>query len=137
MANLFKSKKSRKGLNRYDCSNGQKVSQATIDRKRSESHRKFLELLGANPICEACQNERANDFDHTIAQARCKVIHKTELIWTMANQPMSCRNCHHQWENFKSGEYLNHKNYSERMDYLEQHDPEGFRIRTALTPTPA
>lgn len=111
---------------KYNCSNGERVSQATIDRRRAKSH---LEFVDKPQICWACCRKMANDFDHTIAQARCKVIGKTELIWAVNNQVLSCRLCHSEWESFKSGEYKKHLNYETRIAYLKENDEEGWQKR--------
>lgn len=114
------------------CSDDTRVSQATIDRRYAEARAKKYAGVTTTLPCESC-GQPGNDNDHTIAQARCKVIGKTELIWNPDNFPWSCRVCHKQWENFKSGEWLLHGNCSERLLFLKEHDPEGFNIRVTLT----
>lgn len=119
-------------MNYSECSDGAMVSQATIKRNLSESYReKYWNISSA--VCECCQSEMSVDSDHTIAQARCKEIHKTELIWNPGNYVRSCRVCHKQWENFKSGDWLLHKNVIERLAFMQEYDPEGYTIRVELT----
>lgn len=118
--------------NRHYCSDGSQVTQATIDRKYAEARADKYAGYTAILPCEAC-GAPSVDNDHTIAQARCKVIHKTELIWHPDNFPRSCRTCHKQWESYKSGDWINHNNVEERLAFLKEHDPEGFRIRIELT----
>jgi len=118
--------------NKAYCSNGERVSQATIDRRYAEARKKKHEGNG-RPMCGGCEERYADHNDHTIAQARCKVIHKTELIWHPGNFEDSCHICHGQWEAFKSGEWLNHKNIEQRLRFLKEHDPEGFKVRIELT----
>lgn len=118
--------------NMYDCSDGSRVSQATIDRRYAEARKKKYAGTFARLLCESC-GEPGNDNDHTVAQARCKVIHKTELIWNPENFPWSCRKCHREWENFKSGNWTKHGNVEQRLRFLKTHDPEGFIIRIELT----
>lgn len=84
-------------------------------------------------LCEGCQEVRAVHNDHTIAKARCKVIHKTELIYDLNNFVDSCERCHKQWEAFKTGDYLLHKNVEQRLAYMKEHDPEGYNERIHLT----
>lgn len=118
--------------NMYYCSDGSRVSQATIDRRYAEARKKKYAGVFARLPCESC-GQPGNDNDHTIAQARCKVILKTELIWHPENFPWSCRTCHRQWENFKEGEWIKHGNVEERLRFLKEHDPEGFTVRIELT----
>lgn len=115
----------------YKCIDGTRVSEATIKRKYSESlknkhagHTAF--------VCEGCGKQAVHN-DHTIAKARCKVIHKTELIWDPLNYESSCANCHQEWESYENGEYLKNNNVSHRMDYLKLYDPEGYRVRIQNT----
>lgn len=119
--------------NRYKCSDGTYVTQAQIDRKYAASRKKKYEGYTTTLLCQGCEQVNGNDNDHTIAQARCKVIGKTELIWNPDNYPWSCRHCHREWENFKSGEWINHKNVDERLAFMKAHDPEGFNVRIELT----
>jgi hypothetical protein len=118
---------------RYKCSDGSHVSQATIrvryQQSRQEKYSGFTMLL-----CECCNETPGNDSDHTIAQARCKQIHKTELIWHKGNYVWSCRNCHQEYENFKSGDWMYHRNTIERLLFLKEHDFEGFAVRMRFTP---
>ncbi len=133
---LFKSKKEPKGKkepNSYESSNGERFTQSQIDLRRKASHQLILRKTGPNPLCEACEEAPAVDPDHTIAQARCKEIHKTELIWDVKNQPVSCRQCHHAWESIYGLAWMEHKNVFSRLQYLYEHDPEGFRIRIYLS----
>jgi hypothetical protein len=119
-------------MNKAFCSNGERVSQATINRRYSEALKK-KHAGNPRPLCEGCEVLYADHNDHTIAQARCKVLHKAELIWNPDNFPSSCHTCHKEWEAFKSGEWLNHKNVEQRLRFLRQHDPEGFKTRIELT----
>jgi hypothetical protein len=118
--------------NLYYCSNGERISEATIKARYSRA----LQAKHAGTsvfVCAACGQRRAEHNDHTIAKARCKVIHKTELIYDPDNFEDSCSICHSQWENFKSGDWINHNNMEKRLRFLKEHDPEGYRIRIELT----
>lgn len=133
---LFKLKKEPKGKkepNSYESSNGERFTQSQIDLRRNASHQLILRAKGPSPLCEACEEAPAVDPDHTIAQARCKEIHKTELIWDVKNQPVSCRQCHHAWESTYGLAWIDHKNVVSRLQYLHEHDIEGFKIRIYLT----
>lgn len=115
------------------CSDGTLVSPSQINKRYFESRKKKYSGITFTPICEGCNKDRSVDNDHTIAQARCKVIHKTELIWHPLNYVRSCRKCHMEWENFKSGEWIHHLNVRERLAFLKEHDPDGFNVRIELT----
>lgn len=119
--------------NLSQCSDGTYVTGSQINRNYVKSKKEKYSGISYTPMCEACEIERGNDNDHTIAQARCKIIHKTELIWHKGNYVWSCRKCHHQWENFKSGEWVHHKNVEQRLAFLKEHDPEGYTIRIEFT----
>lgn len=41
----------------------------------------------------------------------------------------SSRKAHAEWESYKSGLFRNHANYKERMEFLKEHDPEGYQKR--------
>lgn len=91
-----------------------------------------MRIDNPHPQCGGCGDE-PNDFDHTIAKARCKELHKTELIWSTLNQEFSCRLCHRQWEAYKSGDWINHRNVERRLAFLKEHDPEGYQKRIEFT----
>lgn len=118
--------------NRAYCSDGSRVSELTIKRRYEESKREKYEGITYMPACEGCGHPSVHN-DHTIAKARCKVIHKTELIWHKGNYVRSCEKCHHEWEGFKSGEWTMHHNVEQRLRFLKEHDPEGYQIRVELT----
>lgn len=82
--------------------------------------------------CECCGISPADDHDHTISQARCKQLKKAELIWDKENWSRSCRKCHMDWESYKSGRFRQHRNYIQRMWFMREHDPEGYRKRLHL-----
>lgn len=119
--------------NKFLCSDGTYVTQDQIRHKYAKSRSKKYAGITSIRMCEACEVEPSVDNDHTIAQARCKFIGKTELIWHPDNYPRSCRKCHHEWENFKSGEWVHHKNVVQRLEFLKEHDPEGYQIRIEFT----
>lgn len=115
-------------MNRAECEDGTMVSQGTIDRKRSEAYKK-KHIGRPRPICGGCEQAMADDNGHIIAQARCKHLHKTNLIWDPNNMTDDCRTCHHVWENFKTGEWRKLKDVDIRVDYLLKHDPQGLTMR--------
>lgn len=112
---------------KYHCSNGDRVSQQTINGRLSRQYNKSKDL--SYTWCQGCKHNHAIEHDHTISQARCKVLHKTELIWDPENWSYSCRTCHGEWESYKSGTFEEHKNVIKRMLFVKEHDPEGFMKR--------
>jgi len=118
--------------NKSECSDGTLVTQATIDRNYAKARQKKYAGITCVLPCESC-GQPSNDNDHTIAQARCKVIGKTELIWDPKNFPRSCRQCHREWESYKSGAWLKHGNRDERLAYLKKHDPDGYTMIIEFT----
>lgn len=110
---------------KYCCTNGEAVSQSTINRRYSEALKTKHSGQGIT-MCECCRKERAQDNDHTISQKRCKEIGKTELIYDPENFVSSCRSCHNSWESYKSDEFRHHLNYEERMNYLHKHDLQSY-----------
>jgi hypothetical protein len=119
--------------NMYYCSDGSRVSEAAIKARYTRALRDKHSDSGGWVMCHCGCKSRAVHNDHTIARARCKVIHKTELIWNPKNFESSCEKAHREWENFKSGDWLEHGNVEERLAFLKEHDPEGFRVRIILT----
>lgn len=113
------------------CSNGDRISEAQIKSRYSRA----LKAKHAGKtvfICAAC-GARAEHNDHTIARARLKHIHKSELIYDPDCFEDSCSKCHREWEDFKSGDWIKHHNAERRLAYLKKHDPEGYTKRIELT----
>lgn len=119
-------------MNLAYCSDGTRVSEATIKSRYTIALR---EKHAGNPraMCGCGCKGPAVHNDHTIAKARCKVIHKTELIWHPDNFESSCEKAHTEWEAFKSGEWIKHANVEKRLAFMKEHDPEGYAIRINLT----
>lgn len=85
-------------------------------------------------ICECCGEERVGqgNHDHTINQAECRRLGKTELMWDPDNISHSCNKCHAEWEAKKNPAWKKHLNADKRMLYLEKNDPEDWRFRKYL-----
>lgn len=113
-------------MNYYYDSEGNKYNQRQINSKYSLEKRGWM----CNYVCEAFGSPHiSHDWDHSIAQARCKTLHKTELIWLRGNVVRSSRVAHMEWESFKSGRFSFHNNAYERMIFTGIHDPEKFKAR--------
>lgn len=122
--------KSSKITKKFKTSNGEKVSQNQIESRRSKAYERNTKP--SEVMCQCCGKRLAQHRDHSISQARCKQLHKTELIWDPKNWSLSCAKSHHEWESYKSGDFKKHKNYSIRMNFVKLHDPEGYRKRINL-----
>lgn len=116
----------------YYCSNGDRIRESAI-RLRYTAAIKLKHIGYTVFTCQGCLKAQAVHNDHTIAKARCKILHKTELIWDPRNFEDSCAKCHASWENFKSGEWTLHHNVERRLAFMKEHDPEGYRKRIELT----
>lgn len=109
--------------NRYKTSTGESYTDGTIKNKLSKEMKGWM----ANYLCEGLGHPHvAHDWDHTIPKARCKILHKTELIWTRGNVVRSCRTAHMEWESYKDGKFSHHKNAYKRMLFVAIHDHETF-----------
>lgn len=114
--------------NRYYTSNGDSYTESSIRNKLSEAY--SIDVHEAPYLCQCCNKVPWVHHDHTIAKARCKVLHKTELIWDPDNWSYSCQKCHNEWESYKSGEFVKHENLLDRMVFLQKHDEEGYIKRS-------
>lgn len=111
--------------NYYKCSNGERVTQATIDKRLSEAYRERYENGFA--CCEET-GLRAEGSSHIVSQKRCKQLHKTELIWTLDNFFPALNSVNSRWEN--NDQTL--KNYWKYMEIVKKYDPEGYNKRINL-----
>lgn len=108
------------------CSDGTKVSEATIQRRLSQAYRKKYEG-NPHPRCTET-GERAQGSSHIISQKRCRQLHKTELIWHPDNFFPATHEVNRRWEN--NDQTL--PNYWKYMKFVEKHDPEGYKKRINL-----
>lgn len=108
--------------NKYFDSFGNSYTQATINKKWTETKHGLM----AKYICECCGKNQTQDPDHTISRARCKELHRVELIFLEDNISWSCRTCHMEHESYKSGKFSHHKNAYKRMVFTAIYDLEGF-----------
>jgi hypothetical protein len=114
-------------VNKYRCSDGHIVSQRFINSRLSSMR---IRMIMENELmCQAYPSEKANDFDHTISQKRCKQLGKTELIWSPENISISSRLAHAEWECYASGAFEEHTNVVERMLFVKARDTEMFEKR--------
>ena len=86
--------------NYYHTSNGERVTQATIDRRRSDTYRR---RYAGNPWPACCGCGRpAQGTMHFVPQAVCKAEGKAEYCWLDINMGEACHRCNEIAENPKS-----------------------------------
>jgi len=112
---------------KYKDSEGNEWSQRQIDTKRSWAYRNKYES-NPYPRCEET-GERAQCSSHIISQARCKQLHKTELIWNHDNFFPATYEVNSRWES--NDKTL--KNYDKYLAFVKLHDLEGYYKRICLT----
>jgi hypothetical protein len=113
-------------MNKYYCSDGSAVSEATISKRRSEAYREFYGGE-AHPCCEET-GLPAQGSSHIVSQKRCKELHKTELIWNPRNFFPATHEVNSRWESNDS----TLKNYDKYMEIMKEFDPLGYEKRLNL-----
>jgi hypothetical protein len=106
---------------KYYCSDGSRVSQTTIDKRRSDTYKRLY--YGESPRCKGC-GTRATCSAHIIAQARCKVLHLTELCWNPINIFPACYKCNAAIENPKGSDWKELLNIEECLEVIKKYDLE-------------
>lgn len=121
----FKGNKNRPHTNTYLCSNGTRVTQEEINKKRGEAYRiKYQD--NSCPIDEGFREQRAKCTAHIISQSRCKQIGKTELIWDIDNMFAATFESNAAIENPKGDAWKKLKNINYCLAFIELHDKELF-----------
>ena len=120
---------------KHKASDGSTFTELAIRSRYAKSLRHKHQGEPWPPNCEGCEERAAVDNSHIVAKARCKQLHKVELIWDPENYFNACRICHHNWESFKSGQFIHLKNFETCMIFLKQHDPESFEKRMIVLET--
>lgn len=111
-------------MNLYYCSSGERVSQAIINRRRSEAYRK--KYLGEeNQTCFEC-GRRAEGNAHLIPQSRAKSLKKTELIWEWENFVPMCHEHNVALENVGSPEFKKLNGYEYYLEIFRKYDLERY-----------
>lgn len=118
---------------KFHCSDGTIVSQVEIKRRYAETCDKIKQTRP-----QICQGSGRSDvplsFSHTISQADCKSLGKTELIWNEDNieiegfeAPTSRPEmAHNIWEVGTIDQKIMLLNFERKLNYIERHDPEGY-----------
>lgn len=87
------------GMNKYTCSDGTRISQATIDRRRSEAYRD-LYAGEPHPMC-GC-NKPAQGTAHWVPQKICKDNGIAEYCYLSINMVAACHSCNSSIENISA-----------------------------------
>lgn len=103
--------------------------QAGIKKKLQDAYQMKATLTANQTWCSGCRSSYWDHHDHTISQKRCKELGKPELITDLGNFEYSCAECHHDWESYKSGDFIHHKNFESRMAFVKIHDYETWTKR--------
>lgn len=109
-----------------ECSSGEKVSEATIAARYSRALRDWYPSGLAT--CEGC-GRRAIETSHIVAKARCKELHRTELIWTQENTFPTCRTCHRAWEALYGTAWRKLAGVERFLAVEKKYDREGYEKR--------
>jgi len=113
-------------VNKYLCSNGERVSQAVINRRRSAAYRAVYEGE-PRPSCRGC-GVPATCSAHIIAQARAKEIGMAELCWSPENFFPSCQNCNQAIEIPSGTAWHSLLNRWECLEVIKKYDPELYQL---------
>lgn len=112
---------------KYNCSNGERVSEATIKKRLSESYRRRYEGI-PHPRCEET-GLPAQGSSHIISKKRCKELGNTELIWNEENYFPATHDVNLRWE----ANDTKLRNYERYMDIVKKYDKEGYERRINRT----
>lgn len=113
----------------------QSKQQARISTRIRNAKKDFW--VGRPEVCAGCKSNAYISTSHTISVKRCKELGKEHLAWDKKNfQPLcmhsptreSGEGCHQIWESGPQSERMNLNNYKELMAYVEQHDPERYKV---------
>lgn len=116
--------------NMFEASDGTKYNEQQIRERLTRCYSNMEVPFGCTAYPHI--DDFTIDHDHTIAKARCKELHKTELIWDADNIEFSSRTAHQEWEQYKSGKFIRHANFKKRMAYMKKHDIEGWEKRMII-----
>lgn len=115
----------KKKPNTFLCSDGTRVTQDEIDRKRSEAYRKKYPTQTQH--CHGCWKREAHGSGHIIAQQECKRIGKADLCWHLDNIFPACLFCNLAIENPKGENWKKLNDIRLMLDFIFEHDQELFQ----------
>lgn len=108
---------------KYTCSDGTRVSEATIKQRLSKVYRELYD--SQSQPCWGCGG-MAQGSAHLIPKKRCKDIGKTELIWSTFNIAPACHRCNNILEEIKGEEIKTLKCYPLLLEVTEKYDYERY-----------
>lgn len=109
----------------YFCSDGSRVSDATIKKRLSDAYRSRYSDF--HPRCEET-GLPAQGSSHIVSQKRCKELHKCEMIWNPKNFFPATHDVNSRWESND----VTLRNYWTYMDVVKEIDPVGYQKRLNL-----
>lgn len=110
-------------MNMYYCSDGTRVSEATIQQRLSKAYRS--KYWDGRPACEGCGNI-AMGSAHILPKARLKVLHLTEMIWNPEMFFPACHSCNLACEAIYSDEFKKLLCYDKCLTIIKNYDPERY-----------
>ena len=105
----------------------------TLKRKTDKAKQAFREYK--EPFCESCgRTDRRLSVAHVIGEGRCGKIGRDDLRSNPDNFRLLCccdsDSCHYIWDNKNEEQRRKLALYDNMIAYVEQEDPEGFKIKT-------
>lgn len=115
-------------MNKYLCSDGTRVSEATIKRNLSKSYREHDD---GTIRCRGCGG-RAEGHSHPIPKARLKVLGLTERIWDPNFYIKTCHRCNLLLDNIRSQDFRDMNCYLECLELFKKFDRERYDKATLI-----
>lgn len=109
---------------KYKCSNGELISQATIDTRRAKMYRLMYEGE-SHPSCAGC-GKQAQGSAHLCPQKVCKDIGRAEFCYSPMNIVPACYKCNDILERTKSEEIKTLLCYEELLEATKVICPERY-----------
>lgn len=111
--------------NRYLCSDGKMVTEATIQKNLSVAYKKRYLGRGVS-LCEGCNEKLAQCTAHIVPKARLKQLGKTEYIWNSVDWFAACYECNAIAENPRSEDIKKLRNYDRILRVTKELDFERY-----------
>jgi hypothetical protein len=112
-------------MNKYNTSSGERVSDATIKRRLSETYRRLYP--DGTPRCMGCGG-MAQGSAHIVPKKRCKDIGKADYIWLPLNIIPTCHVCNSVIESYKSLAFQKLRCKELVLEVTEKLDPERYLL---------
>lgn len=108
----------------YRCSDGTKISEATIKKRLSDAYRdKYWQ---GHPFCEGCGLTKAQGSAHLIPKARLKHLGLSDKIYHPDFFVPACHCCNLILENITSEEIKTLMCYEKLLKLTKKYDPERY-----------